>query len=62
MGIKNEGDEVMISVILGTGTNACYVEDIDAIPKWQGPKPVSGKMVSQERNVARCVTFVCSIV
>ncbi|KAH7300998.1 hypothetical protein KP509_23G007200 [Ceratopteris richardii] len=39
------GDEVMISVILGTGTNACYVESIDAIPKWKGPKPSSGNMI-----------------
>ena len=46
MGAKNEGDEVMISVILGTGTNACYVENIDSIPKWEGPKPKSGRMVS----------------
>lgn len=40
-----EDEEVMISVILGTGTNACYVEQVDAIPKWQGPKPSSGQMV-----------------
>ncbi|KAH7330829.1 hypothetical protein KP509_20G004100 [Ceratopteris richardii] len=42
---ENEDDEVMIAVILGTGTNACYVESIDAIPKWEGPKPSSGKMI-----------------
>ncbi|XP_002974995.2 hexokinase-1 [Selaginella moellendorffii] len=29
-------EDVMISVILGTGTNACYVEDAAAIPKWHG--------------------------
>lgn len=44
-GEHKKDDEVMISVILGTGTNACYVENIDAIPKWQGPKPSSGKMI-----------------
>ncbi|KAI5079288.1 hypothetical protein GOP47_0004767 [Adiantum capillus-veneris] len=42
---QKQDDEVMISVILGTGTNACYVESIDAIPKWEGPKPSSGKMI-----------------
>lgn len=42
---ENQDNEVMISVILGTGTNACYVESIDAIPKWEGPKPSSGKMI-----------------
>eukprot|EP00250_Pteridium_aquilinum_P017146 c23474_g1_i1 orf=324-2042(+) len=44
-GEHKEEDEVMISVILGTGTNACYVESIDSIPKWEGPKPSSGKMI-----------------
>ena len=34
-----------IAVILGTGTNAAYVERIDAIPKWKGLKPVSGEMI-----------------
>lgn len=29
-------DDVMVAVILGTGTNACYVERMDAIPKLQG--------------------------
>ncbi|CAK9871045.1 unnamed protein product [Sphagnum jensenii] len=35
----------MIGVILGTGTNACYVEQADAVPKWKGPIPASGQMV-----------------
>lgn len=43
--VRHEDEEVMISVILGTGTNACYVESTDAIPKWQGPKPRSGQMI-----------------
>eukprot|EP01018_Ginkgo_biloba_P026395 Gb_18025 [translate_table: standard] len=38
-------EDVMAAVILGTGTNACYVECADAIPKWQGPLPKSGNMV-----------------
>jgi hexokinase len=37
----------MIGVILGTGTNACYVEQADAVPKWKGPIPASGQMVKR---------------
>lgn len=39
-------NDVMVAVILGTGTNACYVEKISAIPKLQGHVSSSGKMVS----------------
>ncbi|XXG40272.1 hypothetical protein AAC387_Pa01g1034 [Persea americana] len=35
-GARYWDDDVMVAVILGTGTNACYVERIDAIPKLQG--------------------------
>lgn len=35
----------MVAVILGTGTNACYVEQVDAIPKLQGHKSSSGRTV-----------------
>ncbi|XP_076943284.1 hexokinase-2, chloroplastic-like [Bidens hawaiensis] len=38
-------DDVMVAVILGTGTNACYVESVDAIPKLQGHKSSSGKTI-----------------
>lgn len=34
-----------IAVILGTGTNASYVEDISKIGKWRGPKTPSGHMI-----------------
>ncbi|KAH9245618.1 hypothetical protein BASA81_016892 [Batrachochytrium salamandrivorans] len=34
-----------ISVILGTGSNAAYVEQMSQIPKWEGDMPASGKMV-----------------
>ncbi|KAJ3167875.1 hexokinase A [Geranomyces variabilis] len=34
-----------MGVILGTGTNAAYVERIESIPKWTGPRPESGEMV-----------------
>lgn len=37
--------DVMAGVILGTGTNACYVEQKDAIPKLQN-KSSSGTTVS----------------
>ncbi|KAI3711595.1 hypothetical protein L1987_70134 [Smallanthus sonchifolius] len=36
---------VIAAVILGTGTNAAYVEHANAIPKWQGLLPKSGEMV-----------------
>ncbi|ESW24963.1 hypothetical protein PHAVU_004G175500 [Phaseolus vulgaris] len=37
--------DVIAGVILGTGTNAAYVESAHAIPKWQGLLPKSGEMV-----------------
>uniref|UniRef100_A0A1D1YNK5 Phosphotransferase n=1 Tax=Anthurium amnicola TaxID=1678845 RepID=A0A1D1YNK5_9ARAE len=37
--------DVAIAVILGTGTNAAYVERANAIPKWHGLLPRSGDMV-----------------
>ncbi|XP_058074144.1 hexokinase-2-like [Magnolia sinica] len=38
-------NDVVIAVILGTGTNAAYVERAHAIPKWHGLLPRSGEMV-----------------
>lgn len=38
-------DDVVAAVILGTGSNAAYVERAQAIPKWQGLLPKSGQMV-----------------
>ncbi|KAH1057979.1 hypothetical protein J1N35_036044 [Gossypium stocksii] len=35
-GARYWDDDVMVAVILGTGTNACYVERMDCIPKLQG--------------------------
>lgn len=32
-------------VILGTGSNAAYVERIENIPKWKGDIPASGEMI-----------------
>ncbi|KAF8407109.1 hypothetical protein HHK36_006234 [Tetracentron sinense] len=38
-------NDVTAAVILGTGTNAAYVERAQAIPKWHGLLPKSGEMV-----------------
>uniref|UniRef100_A0A0E0DZ43 Phosphotransferase n=1 Tax=Oryza meridionalis TaxID=40149 RepID=A0A0E0DZ43_9ORYZ len=38
-------NDVVAAVILGTGTNAAYVEHANAIPKWTGLLPRSGNMV-----------------
>ncbi|TPX59533.1 hexokinase [Powellomyces hirtus] len=35
----------IMGVILGTGTNAAYVEKIENITKWTGPKPATGEMI-----------------
>jgi hexokinase len=37
--------DVMMAVIFGTGTNACYVEKASAVPKWKGDPPASGEHV-----------------
>ncbi|KAG6774713.1 hypothetical protein POTOM_022079 [Populus tomentosa] len=44
-GARYWDDDVMVAVILGTGTNACYVERTDCIPKLQGPKSSSGRTI-----------------
>ncbi|PWA83296.1 hexokinase [Artemisia annua] len=44
-GGKYSNPDVIAAVILGTGTNAAYIERVDAIPKWEGPPPESGEMV-----------------
>ncbi|OIT05252.1 PREDICTED: hexokinase-1 [Nicotiana attenuata] len=44
-GGKYTHNDVAVAVILGTGTNAAYVERVQAIPKWHGPVPKSGEMV-----------------
>ncbi|PIN26046.1 Hexokinase [Handroanthus impetiginosus] len=47
--------DVAVAVILGTGTNAAYVERAQAIPKWHGPLPQSGEMViNMEWGNFRC--------
>ncbi|XP_029129427.1 hexokinase-1 [Cajanus cajan] len=44
-GGRYENNNVIAAIILGTGTNAAYVERAQAIPKWHGPLPNSGEMV-----------------
>ncbi|KAL8043261.1 hypothetical protein ABFX02_09G108300 [Erythranthe guttata] len=44
-GGRYTNNDVAVAVILGTGTNAAYVERAQAIPKWHGPLPQSGEMV-----------------
>ncbi|CAM9002554.1 unnamed protein product [Rhodiola kirilowii] len=44
-GGRYHDQDVIAAVILGTGTNAAYVERAKEIPKWQGPLPKSGNMV-----------------
>lgn len=34
-----------VGVIIGTGTNACYREDIGNIIKWKGPRTPTGRMI-----------------
>jgi hexokinase len=34
-----------MGIILGTGTNACYVEEVSNITKWRGPSAPSGRMI-----------------
>ncbi|GLT92013.1 hypothetical protein SLE2022_098720 [Rubroshorea leprosula] len=44
-GAKYWDDDVMVGVILGTGTNACYVERMDSIPKLHGSFSPSGRTI-----------------
>ncbi|KAI7739947.1 hypothetical protein M8C21_029349 [Ambrosia artemisiifolia] len=44
-GGRYNNNDVAIAVILGTGTNAAYVERAKDIPKWHGAPPKSGEMV-----------------
>ncbi|XP_039135234.1 hexokinase-4, chloroplastic [Dioscorea cayenensis subsp. rotundata] len=44
-GARYWDDDVMVAVILGTGTNACYIEQIDAIPKLLSPASGCGRTI-----------------
>nr|CAB3474110.1 unnamed protein product [Digitaria exilis] len=42
---KYVDNDAIAAVILGTGTNAAYIDHAHKIPKWHGPLPKSGEMV-----------------
>ncbi|CAM0145228.1 unnamed protein product [Urochloa decumbens] len=42
---KYVDNDAIAAVILGTGTNAAYIDHAHTIPKWHGPLPKSGDMV-----------------
>lgn len=44
-GARYWDDDVMVAIILGTGTNACYVERTDSIGKSNGHNSSSGNMI-----------------
>ncbi|CAL9189253.1 unnamed protein product [Musa hybrid cultivar] len=44
-GSRYYDNDVVLAVILGTGTNAAYVESSSAIPRYHGLQPQSGEMV-----------------
>ncbi|KAM0868894.1 hypothetical protein ACQ4PT_041016 [Festuca glaucescens] len=65
-------EDVVIGVILGTGSNAAYVEKANAIPKLNGELPESGNMVFEKlisglylgdivRRVLLKIAMQCSI-
>ncbi|OAY67667.1 Hexokinase-1 [Ananas comosus] len=47
-GGRYHDEDVAVAVILGTGTNAAYVEKAHAIPKWNGLYPKSGNMIFEK--------------
>ncbi|XP_031488017.1 hexokinase-1-like [Nymphaea colorata] len=54
-GGRYDNNDVVAAVILGTGTNAAYVEHAQSIPKWHGLLPKSGKMaINMEWGNFRC--------
>ena len=59
-GARYNNDDCMVAVILGTGTNACYVEDVEKIPKWDKLQPESGKMVYTSPLYPSLYACVCT--
>lgn len=57
-GGRYEDSDVLVAVILGTGTNAAYVERANAIPKWHGLLPKSGDMVCA-CTLQRILIIIC---
>ena len=61
-GGRYHNQDFTAAVILGTGTNAAYVERAHAIPKWHGLLPKSGEMVSilQISVINHCENLTCT--
>lgn len=56
LGYYHDADTVA-AVIIGTGTNACYVERMDAIIKCQGALTSSGGMVSFLASLTEMILY-----
>lgn len=56
-GARYWDDDVMVAVILGTGTNACYIERTDAIPRLKGHISRSDKTVQTQKWSSNGRTF-----
>lgn len=50
-------NDVMVAVILGTGTNACYVERAENVSKFADELPKPGQMVSSIESVLEPVAY-----
>jgi hexokinase len=50
-------EDVVVGVILGTGSNAAYVEEATAIPKFEGELPRSGNMVKFSYTTLLCTVY-----
>lgn len=57
-GGRYHNPDVIAAVILGTGTNAAYVERAQAIPKWHGLLPKSGEMVGISDTISPLFYFI----
>lgn len=55
MACAYEDQNTKIGLILGTGSNACYVEDIDLVKTWEGdrddPKQVISKLAEKKLKI-----------
>lgn len=49
--------DTVAAIIIGTGTNACYLERVDAIIKCQGLLMTSGRMVFALSSFHFCFAF-----
>jgi len=49
--------DAMVGVILGTGTNACYVERADAVPSWKSPTNADEMVRSMPTLIYLCIVM-----